>query len=132
MNIIGASDYKISFLKLYIFFLILNGFLSIRFFINYKYTLHQPFLFYIFYIFLLSSLYFVLRNKLFDLKFFLNKYFFTFFLTIITLILIYQYPSQDNLKLINLGSDQDDCIKDMIYNNLNFNYPYQKNYLGNP
>ncbi len=132
MKIINIFDYKINFLKIYIFFLILNGILSIRFFLNYKYTFNQPILFYISYIFCLSMLYFILNNKLFKINFFLNRYFFSFFLIIITIILIYQYPIQDDLKLINLGSDQDDCIKDMIYNVLNLNYPYQKTYLGNP
>ncbi len=132
MNIINLFNFNINFFKLYAFFLVSNGILSIRFFLNYKYTLDQPITFYIIYIFFLLIVYFLLNNKLFKIHFFLNRYFFSFFLLSISIILIYQYPIQDNLKLFNLGSDQDDCIKDMIFNLLNLNYPYQKTYLGNP
>ena len=47
-------------------------------------------------------------------------------------MLYHQYPIQDNLKILNLGSDQDDCFIIIINNIINNNKIYSETYLGNP
>ena len=97
--------------KEYQFFLIflISQLMGLRFFLNSSYISFNPYIAFATYVLLSFILfYFFIKSRI--INFFLGKY--LFFLVIITsLILLYhQYPIQDNLKILNLGSDQDDCF----------------------
>ena len=119
--------------KEYQFFLIflISQLMGLRFFLNSSYISFNPYIAFATYVLLSFILfYFFIKSRI--INFFLGKY--LFFLVIITsLILLYhQYPIQDNLKILNLGSDQDDCFIIIINNIINNNKIYSETYLGNP
>lgn len=118
--------------NVYSFIFFISQLMSIRFILNSSYIHFNPYIF--FFIYLISScliFQYILKYNFF-LKIFLNNITFIFLIFTSLILLFYQYPIQDNLKDLNLGSDQDDCFL-MIYENfISQKLLYTKTYLGNP
>ena len=123
-NFVNKFDYVL-------IYLILTQLMSVRFFVTTKFISQNEIFIYISYITLSIFLYLLLKkNKL--IQIFESKFFFILFLITLFICLLFLYPIAENMKINNLGIDQDNCIKEMLRNFVNFSYPYQKSYLGNP
>ena len=123
-NFVNKLDYVL-------IYLILTQLMSVRFFVTTKFISQNEIFIYISYITLSIFLYLLLKkNKL--IQIFKSKFFFILFLITLFICLLFLYPIAENMKINNLGIDQDNCIKEMLRNFVNFSYPYQKSYLGNP
>lgn len=108
-----------------------NQICSIRFFLNSSFFNKDITYFYI-YVVLTSAVFFLMLSKKI-IDFFLTDKFLYFTLIIFLIFLSINYPIQDDLKHIMMGSDQDNCYKDIIKNiKNNSDIIYSKSYLGNP
>lgn len=124
---------KIFYNKKYQFCLIflISQLMGIRFFLNSSYISFNPNILFGLYVLSTSIIFSILiKSELIDI--FLNKLLFYIVIFISLILLFYQYPIQDNLKILNLGSDQDDCFLIIINNIINNNKIYSETYLGNP
>ena len=124
-NFLYNRDYQ------FYFIFLISQLMGIRFFLNSSYISFNPYTAFIAYVFISFILfYFLIKSGV--VIFFLEKYFLISIAIISLCLLYYQYPIQDNLKIVNLGSDQDDCFLIIIDNIINKNKIYSKTYLGNP
>mgnify|MGYP001231263978 CR=1 FL=1 len=112
-----------------IFFL--SQLMGIRFFLNSSYISFNPYFMYGLYV-LISFVIFYIFIKSDIINIFLIKNLFYIIIFVSLVLLYFQYPIQDNLKIYNLGSDQDDCFMIIINNIINNNKIYSNTYLGNP
>lgn len=116
----------------YSFIFLFSQLISIRFILNSSYINFNAYIFFFFYVissFLIFR--FLLQYNLFS-KIILNNIVFIFVIVTSLILLLYQYPIQDNLREINLGSDQDDCFLLIYQNFVSNSLLYSKTYLGNP
>ena len=112
-------------------FFFFNQICSIRFFLNSSFFNKDITFFYI-YVALTSIVFYLMLSKKI-ISFFLTDKFLYFILIIFLIFLSINYPIQDDLKYIMMGSDQDNCYKDIIENiKNNIDIIYSKSYLGNP
>ena len=110
-------------------FFFFNQICSIRFFLNSSFFNKDITFFYI-YVALTSIVFYLMLSK--KLLVFLTDKFLYFILIIFLIFLSINYPIKD-LKYIMMGSDQDNCYKDIIENiKNNIDIIYSKSYLGNP
>ena len=124
------SNYKVFILYLFVFISQLS---SIRFFYTYNAFRDQnSIFFYLIFVFFISLVFIFFYEKNY-FKIFLNKKFFYFILLLIFFLGSYFYFQSEELVKINLGLDQDNCIKDLTRQFfINFKYQYELTYLGNP